>query len=308
MIKILLIVLLPFIVLSQTQICDEDFEGVTPGEIPRYDPTGSGEISECARTLYTHEGLAPADTGEFLASGGNPGQCAQAYLGPNISGYGYSEPKWRFDNTIGGSSTIYIKFDLKIDANLGTSNGTREITDFKVIRITDHTDASTASSNQWHPQLQAEPSDGSYSWYTWSQTGANQEYYFSRATTKLTNHLMDNNWHTMEIFIDIGTGVCDQGRDDPDADGIVRVWEDGILILEDETVPMRGVGEGAEINSLAFMRHAFAVGAPVSPMSGNLYYDNMEVWDDYSVSTSTNVRIVPGGTGYILQGTNGKIY
>jgi len=156
--KILLIVLLPFIVLSQTQICDEDFEGVTPGEIPRYDPTGSGEISECARTLYTHEGLAPADTGEFLASGGNPGQCAQAYLGPNISGYGYSEPKWRFDNTIGGSSTIYIKFDLKIDANLGTSNGTREITDFKVIRITDHTDASTASSNEWHPQLQAEPS------------------------------------------------------------------------------------------------------------------------------------------------------
>lgn len=261
---------------GQTSICDEDFESVTPGDIPMVDPTGTGEISQSARTFYGHG--EPQCDGAFLASGGNPGQCARAYLQSTyIDGDSYTEPKWRFDNMLNGTTRIYVSFDLRVDADLGTSNATREMYNVKLIRITSHTDASAASDGHWHPQINFQPSSSSYSLYQWSQLGGG-EYYFSRASTKLPNHMMDNQWHTYEIYMDVGTTVVDD-KYDPSADGIVRIWEDGVLILEDTAAPFRmATEEGRQINSLAFIRHAKSSGAPVFPMAGHMYFDNLEVW------------------------------
>jgi hypothetical protein len=289
--------------LGQTQICDEDFESVTPGDIPRYNPTGTGEISECARTLYGHH--EPQCDGAFLASGGNPGQCARAYLQSTyINGDSYTEPKWRFDNTIGGGTQIYLKFDLLYGADLGTTNANREIYNMKIIRITSHINASAASDAHWHPQINFEPGDDSYSLYSWSQGDGYGEYHFHRATTKRVNQMMDNQWHTFEIFMDLGSVVV-ADKYDNSADGIVRIWEDGVMLLEDNAVPFRTLSdEGREINSMAFIRHAKAGGAPVLPMAGHLYYDNIEVWDGMpggggGDTTPPNTTISSGPSGTI---------
>jgi hypothetical protein len=262
--------------LSANRLCFENFENVSEGVLPEINPTGKGEISRAARTFWGRDGIA---NGGVINSGGNHGKCAMAYVGPYINDRSYAEPKWRFDNKFNESQEVYVKFDIRIDPNLGTSHETREVNDFKIIRITDYSDAGAASSSQWHPQINFTPSSSSYRWYTWSQGGGYSEYYFSRATIKNANHMMDNNWHTYEIYINIGEHVAND-RYDANADGIVRIWEDGALILEDITVPFRcSSSEGRGINSIAFMRHAKALGAPVSGMSGNIYFDNLEVWD-----------------------------
>ena len=62
---------------------------------------------------------------------------------------------------------------------------------------------------------------------------------------------MNNAWHTIEIYIHIGNAVV-SGKDDPSADGVVRMWEDGELILEDTSVPFRTSSrEGQGVNSIA---------------------------------------------------------
>jgi len=259
--------------MPEGMIACEGFENVAPGPVTEIDPTGSGQISRAARTFYGTGGNA---NGAFIDSGCNPGQCARAYVGPYIDGNSYTEPKWRFDNTIGGGKEVYVKFDLRVDSNLGTSNANREIINFKFIKPTDYITAQTSAPDGYGGgNLNLEPSDASYSWYGWGGS----EYYMSRATTKLENHIMDNQWHTFEIYIDIGSNTPIDKYDES-ADGIIRLWEDSVLILEDTSVPMRpeaGIFTG--INSLAFIRHAKSLGAPVSPIEGNIYFDNLEVWD-----------------------------
>lgn len=261
-------------------VCQEDWESTSVGPLSEIDP--ADDISECARPFW---GTDLSDTGGVYDSVGNPDKAAVAHIGPYTNDTSYSEPKFRFDNMFSGSYEIYLKFDLRINSDLGTSNATREIYNFKIIRITDYSDAGAASSDEWHPQINFQPSSSAYSLYTWTQGAANSEYYFNRATTKQENHLMDNDWHTIEIYMHIGSEVVTD-KDDPDCDGIVRIWEDDVLILEDTSVPFRSLsGEGQGINSMAFIRHAKALGAPVGDMDGHLYFDNIEVWDgmpDYS--------------------------
>jgi hypothetical protein len=290
---------------ASNQICDEDFEDVTVGCIPQNDPTSSGEISSVSRTMHMDcsscvggEGTGcdtPVngtiagfiDTG---CSGGN-GKCARVYVyGTGIGGDAYSEPKFRFDNKIGGSEEVYIKFDIKMDANLPTS----EYENLKLIHITDEATAVTPPGGRWDPELNFNPGSG-YSWYTWSDGDCDAEYYFTRASTKINNSLTDFDWHTYEIYVHVGSAVV-ENKDDASADGIVRIWEDNVLILEDISVPMRCSGEeGNAINSVAFIRHIKDLGSN----AGNIYFDNIEVWDgmpdEESSSDSIATGITPSG-------------
>lgn len=262
--------------LPSGMIACEDFENASLGPLPEIDPTATGQISRAARPFWGRH-LPEADGG-LVATGCNPGQCAMAYVGPYVDppGVSYSEPKWRFDNTIGGGQEVYVRFDLRVAEDLGTSNAAREIYNFKFIKITDYSAAPTTTpAGYYGANLNLEPGDGSYSWYGW----AGDEYYMHRATTKLPNSIMDNQWHTFEVYIHVGSQVV-ADKDDPAADGIVRLWEDGVLILEDTAVPMRlAADQLVGINSMAFIRHAKAAGAPVSPLGGHVFFDNLEVWD-----------------------------
>ncbi|MBN1280218.1 MAG: hypothetical protein JXA00_01065 [Candidatus Thermoplasmatota archaeon] len=262
-------------------ICFEDFEDVVAGTgdpIPECDPTGTGEISRAGRPFYGRHG-SQCD-GQFLAEGGNPDQCAMCYIQMQyIDGDSYTGPKWRFDDTVGGSQELYLKFDLRIDEDLGDRNDeTNEIHNFKFTVITDLPTAADGL-NGWNPVLNVVPGTSSYSWYTWSQDSAYSEYYFHRATTKLTNHAYDHNWHSYEVYFHVGSTVVEDKYDES-ADGIIRIWEDSILILEDMNVPYRcSDNEGREINSVGFIKHAKHLGSPVENMEGHLYFDNIEVWD-----------------------------
>lgn len=273
---------------AATQICDEDFERVDSGILTEINPTENGEISRAARPFWGTALSAPH--GGVYDSIGNPGKAAKAHVGPYTNNSSYSEPKFRFDNKLGGTRQVYFKFDLRIDPNLGTSNASREISNFKLFLVTDHSDASAAvfSDGIGRVQVNFEPSDSSYSVYSpgaGDPSGDSSEYYFSNATTKLANRMMDNQWHTYEIFIDIGTHVSSfQSNNrldgDPNNDGVIRIWEDGVLILDDTKVPIRfSQGYFTEINSAAFIRHAKSLGAPVGGMDGYIYFDNIEIWD-----------------------------
>jgi len=303
------------IVYAANKICDEDFENVSIGVLPEINPTGSGEISRAARPFW---GTAlSGNLGGVYSDIGNPGKAARAHVGPYTNNYSYSESKWRFDNKVGGSREIYYKFDLRIDPNLGTSNATREVYNFKLFLITDYSNASSGvfSDGIGRIQVNFEPSSSSYSVYSpcaGDTSWNSREYYFTNSTTKTANKMMDNQWHTYEIFVDIGVHVStdpdSNGRlyDDPNNDGIIRIWEDGILILEDEKVPFRfSEGFFTEINSAAFIRHAKSLGAPVSGMDGYIYFDNIEVWDGMPDSGDDNP---PGDvTNFIAQAGDGQV-
>lgn len=257
---------------------------------------------------YPHPNDSMAYQGGIIETGGNPGQCARAKILPYV-GVSYSEPKIRFDDALNGSREVYVSFDLKVDENLGTSNLTREIYNFKMILITDHTDASSGAHSDGIGRIQINfgPSSDSYSVYSPgagdTSLGDTHEYYFSHATTKLMNHVMDNRWHTYEIYIDIGEHISDPTLDpgypedwhlhyDPDNDGVIMIWEDGTLILNDTQVPMRGSDFFTELNSVAYIRHAKSQGAPVEPVGGNLYFDNVDVWDQMpAVQNITSAHI-----------------
>ena len=93
---IFLVLILTTPAYSASQICSEDFEGVTVGAIPQYDPTGSGEIDIAGRPFYGTEGSG--DDGAFVegavCSGGS-GKCARAYVQSiYINGNSYNSPKF----------------------------------------------------------------------------------------------------------------------------------------------------------------------------------------------------------------------
>jgi len=269
------------------RICFEDFENISEGPLPENNPTY--EIDYAARPFW---GTAiSGEQGGIWSGFGNPGKAAVAHVGPYTDGRSYSEPKFRWDNRLNGSQTVYMKFNIRIDENLGTSNANREIYNFKLFLVTDNQDASsgTFSEGIGRIQMNFEPSDDAYSMYSpcaGDDSFDASEYYFYNANTKLNNSLMDNQWHTLEVFIDIGNHVSEDHNsdsdiwDDPDNNGIVSVWQDGYLILNDTNVPIRcSENYFTEINSMAFIRHAKALGAPVDGMNGHIYFDNLEVWD-----------------------------
>ena len=227
---------------------------------------------------YSFAGTGGVDSGGVYATNSPFGKVAKAYIqNSGIDGHTRTMPRFSIDNSLNNSKEVYIKFDLKIDPSLGTSNANREILKFKFARISDA--AVGFDPGEWMPNITLEPSSSSYTLYTWSTGSGYAEYYCHRATTKLPNHLMDNQWHTMEVYINIGNAVVSDKYDDS-ADGIVRIWEDGVLILEDEKAPFRtSAGEGQGINSTTFISHTNLGGAPVQPTSGSIYYDNVEVWD-----------------------------
>jgi hypothetical protein len=278
-------------VFAANRICQENFEKIAVGVLPEINPTN--EISSVARAFW---GNALGDVGGVYDGIGNPGKAAKAHVGPYTNNSSYDEPKFRFDNKFNNSKEIYVKFDVRVDSNLGTSNANREIYNFKFIKITDYTSAPTTTPpGYFSGNINLEPSDSSYSWYA----SATDEYYMNRATTRLENHLMDNKWHTYEIYIHIGENVV-VDKYDESADGIIRVWEDGVLILEDISVPMRTSSVPfSGINSIAFIRHAKSLGAPVSGMDGYIYFDNIEVWDGMPIeepsalATPSNLFIQP---------------
>ena len=129
------------------RICKEDWESTSTGILPEINP--ADEISRAARPFW---GTDLGDVGGVYEDIGNPGKAAKAHIGPYTDGSSYSEPKFRFDNRFSNSKEVYVKFDIRVDSSLGTSNETMEINDFKIIRITDYSDAGAASSDEWHPK------------------------------------------------------------------------------------------------------------------------------------------------------------
>ena len=273
---------------AANQIMLEDFEGVSTGAIPQSDPTGSGEISEAARTFY---GTCGSANGAFIDSNCSSGQCARAYIGGNCNGDSYSEPKWRFDNMISGQTQVYVKFDFRVDSNLGTTYENSEIDEFKTLLITEHTNAGYGAFSDGIPRIQVNliPSHhGSYLYTVGAgDTSVDAEpYYFTTNTVRIANNLMDNQWHTLEVYVDIGSNYVPVNQPpsngwmtDSNCDGIVIVREDNTVVLSDVEVPFRfSSGWLTEINSVAFIRHAKTNDAP-SGYEGNVYFDNMELWE-----------------------------
>jgi len=263
--------------LSAERICYEDFEAVTLGNIPEYDPTGSGEISRAGRAFYhLTQHFDDANPRGFVDVGGTHGKVARAEVGPYTGDQSYSEPKFRWDDTIGNGTEVYFKWDMRMGASLCSDNPTcdieqREFYKYKLFKISP---TDTAATGVRGATLNLMP-NSQYSWYGW---GGN-EYYFTNADTKISNTIWGTDWHTFEVYIEIGSYVSTADNDfSVSNDTTVKLWIDRVLVLEDNHVPIRRTADFAGIRSVGFVRHVQAAGI-YTLVGGNLDFDNLEVWD-----------------------------
>ena len=222
--------------------------------------------------------------------------CGKAYVAAN-TGDDFTRPVIRWINQLGHTKDFYIKFDVRMDADLGspypgdwsTSSaeydlGNNEVINFKLLCFSEGDDP---WDDPWNPVISFEPSVGGsgYSVYHWSHISSFYEEYYGRwADINDINSLYDHNWHTIEVYVHVGEEAAVDVHPEPSGDGILEIKVDGEVVRYDENVPFRGpASEGQGINSLELFRHVKYAGSAAQangiPMIGHLYVDNIELWD-----------------------------
>lgn len=310
-----------------TQFIDEDFEDVT-GLVDNF---GCFQVDNTGVSFATDPNISSADLarpfhmacvdgcdltdcddpGDDSADGvrggmvsgsecpGGIGQCLRAWTRTSdLNGRVYSEPKVEWSNVIPeGSSTFYVRFDIRLDANscedddcsfVSDPREVLEFDEFKILRITDTSDAGDADIDS-AITVNFRPGSTYYTLYDGNTAPTDYNIGSNVGETRIANSLLDNQWHTLEFYFEMGSLVqgdtCSQVSDD--CDGIVRIWESDVdgsnrtLLVEDLNAPMRGTTNSThmmDIKSVVTVRHEKSNDSVVSD-GNNIYYDNFEVWD-----------------------------